>query len=172
VPEASDTRPPDSFTPQTEEEQRYLGFFRQLHAWDENADHSGASGNSDSPEFSRTRLEKEVGLTSSEAADLKRIVFQYIQDDQDQEKMMERIRNRAIASYPDSWKNIVDSDPEYINLVKLQSKLLSQAIAQLASNLGPKRFAKLDSYTRHFEDSTKAAQPRKQAESSQPDARM
>jgi hypothetical protein len=172
VPKADDAPTADQPTPQTQEEQRYSAFFRQLRAWDENADHSGPSGILDSSEFSRTRLEKDAGLTSSEAADVNRIVFQYMQDDQDQEKMIAAIRNRAIADYPNSWKSVVDSDPECANLRKLQSTLLSRAIEQLSSTLGPKRFTKLDSYTRHFEDKTKAAQSRKQPAPAQPDARM
>jgi hypothetical protein len=173
LPGGGDATPPaDWFTPQTEEERRYLGFFRELRAWDENADHLDAPENSDSSEFSLPRLEKESGLTSSEAAWVRRIVFQYIQDDQDDARIMTGIRNRAIADYPNSWKSIVYSDPEYVNLHKLQSKLLTRAIAQLASILGSKRFTKLDSYTRHYEDRTKASQLRKPAEPSQSGAQM
>ena len=173
APNGGDATPPaDWSTPLTEEELRFLGFFRELRAWDDNADNLDASGNSDRSEFSRTRLEKESGLTSSDAADVKRIVFQYIQDDQDERKIMDGIRNRAIAAYPNSWKSIVYSDPEYVNLHKLQSKLLDRAIAQLASTLGSKRFTKLDVYTRHYNDRTPAAQARKHTESSQSGAQM
>ena len=151
-PSDGDAPAPDRYTPQTEQEQRYLRFFRQIRAWDQSANSSNASANSDSPEVSRTRFEKESGLTASEVADVKRIVSQYMDDDQNQQTMMERIRNRTIAEYPNSWKTVVDSDPEYSNLLKLRAKLLSKAIEELSSYLGPNRFSKLDQYTRRYDE--------------------
>ena len=172
APSDGDAPTPDRYTPQTEEEQRYLGFFQKLRAWDENANNSGASANSDSPEISRTRFEKESGLTPSEAADVKRIVSQYMEDDQNQEKMMAGIRNRVIADYPNSWKTVLNSDPEYVNLLKLRAKLLSRAIAELSSDLGPNRFPKLDQYTRHYDNKSKASKSRKQEYPSPSGAQM
>jgi hypothetical protein len=114
-----------------------------------------------------SKLERESGLTSSEAEEVKKIVFQYIQDDQDDGKRLEEIRNNAIADSPNSWKSVIYSDPEYVALHKQKSNLLNQAIAQLVSTLGSRPFTKLDLYTRHYKDRMKAAQARKQAESSQ-----
>jgi hypothetical protein len=81
---------------------------------------------------------------------------------------MEEIRAKAIADSPNSWKNVIFSDPEYVALHKHQSNLINQTIAQLVLTLGSRPFTRLDFYTRHMDDQMKAAHARKQAEGAKP----
>jgi len=165
VPSGGDAKPPADWNPpDTEENLRFWGFFGELRGWDKIAKCYEDKGDAGWADHFRTKLERESGLTSSEAAEVKRIVFQYFQDDQNAENQMSEIRSRAIADYPNSWKSVIYSDPEYIALHKQKSNLLNQTIAQLVSTLGSRPFTKLDLYTRHYKDRMKAAQEPRKAE--------
>lgn len=172
VQSGGEAKPPaDWFRPLSDDEMRFSVFFRELLAWEDQAREFEASGNSAEVASYRARLGRESGLTASEAAEVKRIAFQYIQDDQEDGQKMERIRNGAIAVYPNSWKTFLYSDPEYVALHRLRAKLLNYAIGQLVTALSPRQFARLDLYTRHYKDWMNDPQVRKQTESSEGDGR-
>ena len=117
VPSGGDVKPPaDWFIPLTEEEQRFRGFFISLRNWNELAKKLEDSGDSGWADHYRTKLERESGLTSSESAEVTKIVLQYFRDDKNEENVMLEIRSRAIADSPNSWKSVIYSDAEYVAL--------------------------------------------------------
>jgi hypothetical protein len=155
------------YKPHSEEELRFRGFFMELRAWDEIAKCYSDKGDAGWADHMRSKLERESGLTASEADQVKQIMYQYFQDLETNDQKSRAIQERMMAESPDSWRQAIFSDPEYAALHEQHENLTNQAVAQLVSTLGSRPFTKLDLYTRHYKDRMKAAQDRKQAESSQ-----
>jgi len=167
-PWGGDAKPPaDLKRAHTEEELRYDGFFQELRSWEDIANQEESAGNSGWAEHWRTKLERESGLTASEAAEIKQIIDQYFRDEQAREQQENDIRTQAMSENPGTWRQALYSNQDYINLANQRFGLIDQTISRLVSALGPKRFTRLDLYTLHMHDRMKAAQVRKRAESSQ-----
>jgi hypothetical protein len=158
--------PPEGYIPPSEEVSRYLYFFGQLRAWNEVAKKEEDAGNTGWAEHWRTRLEKRSGLTAAEADQVKKIAFQYFQDDK---SLRQRSMDADIQSGSPKLRhhNIGEKlviSPEASALMKEHYDLVNKAIAQLVTDLGSRSFSKLDLFTRHMDDQMKANLARQKAE--------
>jgi hypothetical protein len=160
-------RPEGWVKPHSEEELRFFGLFAGLKGYEETAKKLDDEGNSGWAEHYRTKLERESGLTATEAEQVKQIALQYFQDLVTNGEKSRAIQERIMAESPHSWRQAIFSDPEYAALHEQKENQMNQAIAKLVSILGSRSFTKLDFYTRHMDDQMKAAHARKLAESSQ-----
>jgi len=162
---------PEGYVAPSEEVERYMYFFEMLRSWDTLAKRAENSGDSGWAEYYRTKLAKESGLTEEQADQVKKIVYQHLQDEQASGQRVEETNKKSGAYLhrpdPGHGQKLVIT-PEQAALRQEHWDLVNKAIAQLVSTLGSRPFSKLDLYTRHMDDRMKTQQaPRKTAEGSE-----
>jgi len=145
-------QPPAGHIVESEEVMRYEGFFMVVRGWDDAAKSTDATGGDHGmAEAWRTRLKKQSGLTSSEADEVKKIAYQYLEDDAAWAQRFVEAGYQARTDHPNAMPGSYPT-PEIDALRREHIDLVNKAIANLVTTLGSRSFSRLDLFTRHMDD--------------------
>jgi hypothetical protein len=136
---------------------RYVLFFNRVSSWEDAGKHFDDIGKPDYADAWRKTLEERSGLTAEEASIVKRIGLQWEKDHEAQTHVVQAVAAQARLAHPHEWgENLYRDAPELPAAIQADRNLMAAAIANLNKELGTKSFAKVDLFTRHLNDHSKA----------------